>query len=154
MRDSVLSGLVPMPPPGMAFSIADRTNKCARTKSTIEIFEDGSRQPDGFVEEYLSFEMRLRNLSTALARKAAGKTYAENVIDFDYFSKIDLRVARVIEASYVEGADKLLKLRLDLGDREREIFSGIRSAYRPEDLKDRLVVTVDNLKPRKMRFGI
>jgi methionyl-tRNA synthetase len=78
----------------------------------------------------------------------------QDQIDFDYFSKVDLRVARVIEASYVEGADKLLKLRLDLGDREREIFSGIRSAYRPEDLKGRLVVTVDNLKPRKMRFGV
>lgn len=75
-------------------------------------------------------------------------------IDFDYFSKIDLRVARVLEASYVEGADKLLKLRIDLGDSEREIFSGIRSAYKPEDLEGRLVVTVDNLKPRKMRFGV
>lgn len=75
-------------------------------------------------------------------------------IDIEHFSKIDLRVARVIEASYVDGADKLLKLRLDLGGRERQIFSGIRSAYNPEDLNGRLVITVDNLKPRKMRFGV
>ncbi len=75
-------------------------------------------------------------------------------IDFETFSKIDLRVAKVLEASYVEGADKLLKLRLDLGDDTREIFSGIRAAYKPEDLEGRMVITVDNLKPRKMRFGV
>jgi methionyl-tRNA synthetase len=75
-------------------------------------------------------------------------------IDIDQFSKIDLRVARVVEASYVEGADKLLKLRIDVGDEQREIFSGIRSAYSPEQLKGRLVVTVNNLKSRKMRFGV
>jgi methionyl-tRNA synthetase len=79
---------------------------------------------------------------------------SEQQIDFDYFSKIDLRVAKVVEASHVDGADKLLKLRLDLGDETREIFSGIRAAYNPEDLEGRLVITVDNLKPRKMRFGV
>jgi len=75
-------------------------------------------------------------------------------IDLDQFNKIDLRVARVVEASYVEGADKLLKLRIDLGDEQRDIFSGIRSAYSPEQLEGRLVITVNNLKPRKMRFGV
>ena len=75
-------------------------------------------------------------------------------IDLEYFTKVDLRVARVIEASYVDGADKLLKLRVDLGEEHREIFSGIRSAYKPEDLEGRLVVAVANLKPRKMRFGV
>jgi methionyl-tRNA synthetase len=75
-------------------------------------------------------------------------------IDLDQFTKIDLRVARVVEASYVEGADKLLKLRIDLGNEQREVFSGIRSAYSPEQLEGRLVVTVNNLKPRKMRFGV
>ena len=74
-------------------------------------------------------------------------------IDIELFSKVDLRIARVIEASYVKGADKLLELRLDLGGDEREVFAGIRSAYRPEDLVERLVVVVANLKPRKMRFG-
>ena len=74
-------------------------------------------------------------------------------INIELFSKVDLRIARVIEASYVEGADKLLELRLDLGGDERVVFAGIRSAYRPEDLDQRLVVVVANLKPRKMRFG-
>jgi len=74
-------------------------------------------------------------------------------IDIELFSKVDLRVARVLEASFVDGADKLLKLHLDLGTEERDVFAGIRSAYDPEDLNGRLVVVVANLKPRKMRFG-
>ena len=75
-------------------------------------------------------------------------------ITIDDFAKIDLRVARVLEASLVEGADKLLRLRLDLGDTERTVFAGIRSAYDPAQLAGRLVVVVANLKPRKMRFGV
>jgi methionyl-tRNA synthetase len=73
--------------------------------------------------------------------------------------KVDLRVAEVLEASTVEGSDKLLKLRVSLGVNaegtaiERTIFSGIRSAYAPEQLVGRQVVIVANLKPRKMRFG-
>ena len=74
-------------------------------------------------------------------------------IDIELFSRIDLRVARVVEASLVDGADKLLKLHLDLGGEKRDVFAGIRSAYDPEDLNGRLVVVVANLKPRKMRFG-
>jgi methionyl-tRNA synthetase len=75
-------------------------------------------------------------------------------ITIDDFAKVDLRVARVVEASLVEGADKLLRLRLDLGGLERTVFAGIRSAYDPAQLDGRLVVVVANLKPRKMRFGI
>ncbi len=75
-------------------------------------------------------------------------------IDIELFSKVDLRVARVVEATFVDGADKLLRLQLDLGSEERQVFAGIRSAYDPEDLTDRLVVVVANLKPRKMRFGV
>ena len=75
-------------------------------------------------------------------------------IDLAAFQKTELRVARVIEASYVEGADKLLKLRLDVGNEERTVFSGIRSSYEPAALTNRLVVLVANLAPRKMRFGI
>ncbi len=77
-----------------------------------------------------------------------------NEIDLAEFQKTDLRVARVIEASYVEGADKLLKLTLDVGDHERTVFSGIRSSYEPSTLTNRLVVLVANLAPRKMRFGV
>jgi methionyl-tRNA synthetase len=77
----------------------------------------------------------------------------EKEIDIDQFSKVDLRVAKIIEAKLVDGADKLLELRLSLGEDERTVFSGIRSAYKPEDLNGRLVLMVANLKPRKMRFG-
>ncbi len=74
-------------------------------------------------------------------------------IDIELFSQVDLRIARVVQANHVDGADRLLELRLDLGGDERVVFAGIRSAYRPEDLAGRMVVVVANLKPRKMRFG-
>ena len=75
-------------------------------------------------------------------------------ITIDDFSKVDLRVVRVIAAEHVEGADKLLKFTLDLGDETREVFAGIKSAYDPGQLVGRQVVMVANLAPRKMRFGI
>ena len=77
-----------------------------------------------------------------------------NEISFDDFMKVDLRVARIINAEIVEGADKLLKLTLDLGGKKRQVFSGIKGSYDPEKLKGQLTVTVANLAPRKMRFGI
>jgi methionyl-tRNA synthetase len=75
-------------------------------------------------------------------------------IGFEDFIKVDLRIARIAKAEYVEGADKLLKLTLDLGGETRTVFSGIRSAYSPEALEGRLTVMVANLAPRKMRFGV
>ena len=75
-------------------------------------------------------------------------------ISFDDFIKVDLRIARIAKAQYVEGADKLLQLTLDLGGDTRNVFSGIRSAYAPEALEGRLTVMVANLAPRKMRFGM
>jgi len=77
-----------------------------------------------------------------------------NEINFDDFMKVDLRVARIINAEIVEGADKLLKLTLDLGGERRQVFSGIKASYDPEKLIGQLTVTVANLAPRKMRFGI
>ena len=71
------------------------------------------------------------------------------------FAKVDLRVAKIVEANHVEGADKLLQLTLSLGgDETRNVFAGIKSAYAPEDLVGRLVICVANLAPRKMRFGL
>jgi methionyl-tRNA synthetase len=81
-------------------------------------------------------------------------TEGNGEIDIAEFQKTELRVARVVEASYVEGADKLLKLRLDVGSEERTVFSGIRSSYEPAALTNRLVILVANLAPRKMRFGV
>ncbi len=75
-------------------------------------------------------------------------------IDFDTFAKVDLRVARIVAADLVEGADKLLALTLDLGGETRQVFAGIRAAYDPADLVGRLTVMVANLAPRKMRFGV
>ncbi|MEQ8953627.1 MAG: methionine--tRNA ligase subunit beta, partial [Gammaproteobacteria bacterium] len=81
-------------------------------------------------------------------------------IEFDDFMKVDLRVAKITEAEHVEGADKLLKLTLDLGQDSngnairRNVFSGIKSAYDPQSLRGRLTVVVANLKPRKMKFGV
>ncbi len=75
-------------------------------------------------------------------------------IEFSDFAKIDLRVARIVKAQHVEGADKLLQLTVDLGGETRNIFAGIKSAYTPEQLENRLTVVVANLAPRKMRFGL
>ncbi|TQV61642.1 MAG: methionine--tRNA ligase [Halothiobacillaceae bacterium] len=75
-------------------------------------------------------------------------------INIDDFSKLDLRIARIVKARHVEGADKLLQLTLDIGSETRNVFAGIKSAYRPEDLEGRLTVMVANLAPRKMKFGL
>ncbi|WP_028695355.1 methionine--tRNA ligase [Pseudomonas cremoricolorata] len=76
-------------------------------------------------------------------------------IEFDTFAAVDLRVALIVKAEAVEGADKLLRLTLDIGDEQRNVFSGIKSAYPdPAQLEGRLTMMVANLKPRKMRFGV
>jgi methionyl-tRNA synthetase len=75
-------------------------------------------------------------------------------ISIDDFNKLELRVARIARAEAVEGADKLVKLTLDLGDGARTVFAGIKSAYAPEQLEGRLTVVVANLAPRKMKFGV
>ncbi|WP_458047966.1 methionine--tRNA ligase [Providencia hangzhouensis] len=79
----------------------------------------------------------------------------QETITFDDFAKIDLRIALIKQADFVEGSDKLLKLQLDIGGETRQVFSGIRSAYPdPKALEGRLTVMVANLAPRKMRFGV
>ena len=85
---------------------------------------------------------------------AAQATGTAQPVSIDEFSKLDLRVARITRAERVEGADKLLKLTLDLGDGTRTVFAGIKSAYAPEQLEGRLTVVVANLEARKMKFGV
>ncbi len=75
-------------------------------------------------------------------------------ISFDEFMKVDLRVVKVIKAELVEGADKLLRLEVDLGGQTRQVFAGIRHAYNPEDLVGRHLIMAANLAPRKMKFGV
>ena len=93
-------------------------------------------------------------VTTTPTTPTAPSTKSNGEIDLAEFQKTELRVARVIEAAYVDGADKLLKLKLDVGDEERTVFSGIRSSYEPAALTNRLVILVANLAPRKMRFGV
>ena len=79
-------------------------------------------------------------------------------ITFDDFAKLDFRVAKILKAEHVEGADKLLQLTLDLGEPsggiQKNVFAGIKSAYAPEDIEGKLTIVVANLAPRKMRFGM
>ena len=76
-------------------------------------------------------------------------------IKIDDFTKVDLRIAKIVNCEHVEGSDKLLRLTLDVGEgRLRNVFSGIKSAYKPEDLVGKLTVMVANLAPRKMKFGV
>lgn len=87
-------------------------------------------------------------------RAPGGEAIAPEVT-IDDFSKMDLRVAKVIKCQKVEGSTKLLQFTLDVGEgKTRNVFSGIQSAYKPEDLEGRLIIMIANLAPRKMRFGV
>ncbi|WP_022941277.1 methionine--tRNA ligase [Psychromonas hadalis] len=97
--------------------------------------------------------------ATAVAELEASKSELDKEplqpeIDFDTFSKIDLRVVLIAKAEHVPKANKLLKLTLDLGGETRTVFAGIKAAYNPEDLQGKLTVMVANLKPRQMKFGL
>jgi methionyl-tRNA synthetase len=96
-------------------------------------------------------------IAAAAAPKISGPLADEPIaaeIDFNDFAKVDLRVALIANAEHVEGSDKLLRLTLDLDGETRNVFSGIKSAYQPEELIGKLTVMVANLKPRKMKFGV
>jgi len=90
----------------------------------------------------------------AVAQAPAPEQVASDTIAFEDFARVDLRIAEIVAAEVVEGADKLLRLTLSLGDSHRQVFAGIRSAYEPADLVGKLTVMVANLAPRKMRFGV
>lgn len=93
--------------------------------------------------------------TTQPASATCAEEAADQFISIEDFNKIELRVARVDKAEHIEGADKLLRLQLDLGEEKlRQVFAGIKSSYEPETLVGRLVLMVANLAPRKMRFGI
>lgn len=104
----------------------------------IEKMVEASKQPD--------------SANPAPAASTANKD--EELINIDDFTKVKLKVARITAADSVDGADKLLQLTLDVGDHQRQVFSGIKAAYQAEDLVGRLTVVVANLAPRKMRFGV
>jgi methionyl-tRNA synthetase len=103
-------------------------------------------------------EKQLDALFAPAPEKAAMTTppapSTDGTISIDDFSKVDLRIAKILKAEHVEGADKLLKLTLDAGNGARTVFAGIKSAYDPAKLEGRLTVMVANLAPRKMKFGV
>ncbi|KND59813.1 Methionyl-tRNA synthetase [Candidatus Burkholderia verschuerenii] len=91
----------------------------------------------------------------AAAKPVAKKEEESGVISIDDFAKVDLRIAKIVDCKAVEGSDKLLQLTLDIGEEKtRNVFSGIKSAYQPQDLIGKLTVMVANLAPRKMKFGM
>ena len=93
-------------------------------------------------------------ISAASASPPGGEPIAPE-IKIDDFAKVDLRIAKIVNAELVEGSTKLLRLTLDVGEaKTRTVFSGIQSAYRPADLIGKLTVVVANLAPRKMKFGL
>ena len=74
----------------------------------------------------------------------------KNIINFEEFEKIDLRVGKVIEAERVDGSDKLLKLQIDLGEEKRQILAGIGKTYTPEELINKVLIVIINLEPRML----
>ncbi|TDR06685.1 methionine--tRNA ligase [Marinomonas communis] len=99
-------------------------------------------------------EAQAKEQATAAEETELSKEPIAAEINFDEFAKVDLRIAKIAKAEHVEKANKLLKLTLDLGGETRTVFSGIKSAYKPEDLEGKLTVMVANLAPRKMKFGL
>jgi methionyl-tRNA synthetase len=93
------------------------------------------------------------NAAAKVAARVGSKEPSAGTVSIDDFAKLDLRVAKIVKAEHVEGADKLVKLTLDIGTETRTVFAGIKSAYDPAQLEGRLTVMVANLAPRKMRFG-
>ena len=119
--------------------------------SQIDALIAANKQPEENNKESSQGSQAAKSKSS----KKAPKTTATANIEFDDFAKVDLRVAKIVKAEAVEGADKLLQLTLDVGQHEtRQVFSGIKSSYAAEDIEGRLTIYVANLAPRKMRFGI
>ena len=117
------------------------------------------KQVNAIIDANKPKELKVDKKSAKKSKQAKKEKTDPNIlaeeIQFDDFAKVDLRVAKIIKASHVEGADKLLQFQLDLGELgQRQVFSGIKSAYQPEDLEGKLTVMVANLAPRKMKFGM
>lgn len=111
-------------------------------------------EPDKIAAIIEDSKENLEKTAEAPKAKARACEPIADTIEFDDFAKLDLRIARIVKAASVEGAEKLLQLTVDIGDETRNIFAGIKSAYAPEDLEGKLTVVVANLAPRKMRFGV
>ena len=114
-------------------------------------FDDVDKLLNGHIDNYKPLLNRLEPIIIPEEDDMENK----NIIDIKQFSSVDLRVAKITKAENVDGADKLLRLSLDVGELgTRNAFAGIKSSYKPEDLTDRMVVLVNNLAPREMKFGV
>ncbi|TNC85646.1 MAG: methionine--tRNA ligase [Thalassolituus sp.] len=117
--------------------------------------ENGTPAPAQDQSSNKKQEKKQAKKSAKPALREDGNEVIADTIEFPDFAKVDLRIARIVKADHVEGADKLLALTLDIGNGEtRNVFSGIKAAYSPEDLEGKLTVMVANLAPRKMKFGM
>ncbi len=105
-------------------------------------------------KEDAAAEQAAKEQASAPAQTELDKDPLADEIEFDDFAKVDLRIAKIISCEEVPKANKLLKLELDIGGETRQVFAGIKSAYKPQDLIGKHTVMVANLKPRKMKFGL
>ena len=129
---------------------------------TSEAFKFLNQEKQSFndVELYLKnninkYKPLLKRLEPIVIPEEKPMSEEENYINIDQFADIDLRVAKIKNASHVDGADKLLQLTLDVGDLgERNVFAGIKKAYDPESIVGKMVILVSNLAPRQMKFGL
>ena len=149
--------------PGVAAEVASQLGLASLTSGTWEESTHFGALPGGIktgepAPLFPRIDMKIltlteKPLETTPAPSLATETPAEvsNEITIDDFLKVELRIADIVAAEKVEGADKLLKLQLKIGEEDRQIVSGIATAYTPEELVGRQIVVVYNLKPRKMR---
>lgn len=105
-------------------------------------------------KEDAAIEQAAKEKASAATETELSKDPIADEIEFDDFAKVDLRIAKIVSCEEVPKANKLLKLELDIGGETRQVFAGIKSAYKPEDLVGKHTVMVANLKPRKMKFGM
>ena len=131
-------------------NLTNNAFKFLKLKKDIS-FNDVDHLLSGQINEYKALLNRLEPLIISEEDDMEN----QNLINIKQFSEIDLRVAKIIKAQDVKEADKLLQLTLDVGELgTRNVFAGIKSSYNPSDLENRMVVLVNNLAPREMKFGI
>ncbi|MDH3610081.1 MAG: methionine--tRNA ligase, partial [Gammaproteobacteria bacterium] len=146
--------------------LASKSESFLNTEFTWENLYNGKPMPED--HEINKFKPLITRIEKELVDKMIEDSKVETApkasdpisdeITFDDFAKLDFRIAKIVKAEHVEGADKLLQLTLDLGEPtggiQKNVFAGIKSAYSPEEVEGRLTVVVANLAPRKMRFGM
>ena len=134
----------------------------SQATTTTSYFPTGTFRPSSNPASQQAIDALFGSANEAAERSSPAPTKAQQPaapesataeITVDDFAKLDIRIAKIVAAELVDGADKLLKLTVDIGDAQRTVFAGIRSAYEPDKLVGRLTLVLANLKPRKMKFG-